>query len=253
MFLPHRLLATEMKRRDCWREYLQYQKVLDKVENNRLRIDFLEKCKRADIIPHFLRFRIPNNGCFNDKSIHDFQNTLLQKELIEAKSNLRDLSQNLETTRSVLRDKAPTKCLPSIILHTRMHKRTLQRTVQQTHDKKLLTLSEEQNRPLFNVKNTVILCDLHTTPPKYVLETLSLGPKNSVLNKFESKDILMELDCFLEFCVENHIPEQTITDINVKTLNYIKKCKNMKESRNIVLTKKYLKEQDLLAVPLTKE
>ena len=43
-----------------------------------------------------------------------------------------------------------------------------------------------------------------------------------------------------------------MTDINVKTLNYIKKCKNMKASRNIQMTKKYLKENDLLAVPFDK-
>ena len=236
MFLPLRLLALELKRRDCWKEYLQYQKHLEKVEINSLRIHFLDNCKRADIIPCFLKFRIPNNGCFNDKSVHNFQRTLLHKEIIEAKTNFRHLSNNLDTVRSELRVKAPNTCLPSIILHFRMFHKELRRNVLQTQEKKMLTLSEEQNSPLFNVKNTVILCDLQKTPPKYVLETLSLGPKNSVLNKFDPKDILMELDCFLEFCVEKHIPDEFITDINIKTLNYIKKCKNLKESRNVLLT-----------------
>ena len=39
---------------------------------------------------------------------------------------------------------------------------------------------------------------------------------------------------------------------NMKTLNYIKKCKKMKSSRYIQLTKKYLKENDLLAIPFDK-
>ena len=107
---------------------------------------------------------------------------------------------------------------------------------QQIHEEKLSALSEEQNKPLFTVKNTVRLCNLEHTPPQYVLDTLSLGPKNSVLNKFEQKDILMELDCFLEYCKNNHIQDETITDINVKTLNYIKKCKKLKESRNVIMT-----------------
>ena len=136
MFLPHRLMALEMKRRDCWKEFLQYQKLLEKVENNSLRIEFLENCKRADIIPRFLKFRIPNNGCFNDKSIHDFQRTLLHKELIEAKTNFRHLNISLDTARSELKVKAPKSCLPSIILHSRMLRKELRCCVQQTHDKK---------------------------------------------------------------------------------------------------------------------
>ena len=43
-----------------------------------------------------------------------------------------------------------------------------------------------------------------------------------------------------------------MTDINVKTLTYIKKCKRMKSSRNVDMTKKYLKDNTLLAVPFDK-
>jgi len=43
-----------------------------------------------------------------------------------------------------------------------------------------------------------------------------------------------------------------MSDINVKTLGYIKKCNKMKPSRNIAMTNKYLKENDLLAVPFDK-
>ena len=62
----------------------------------------------------------------------------------------------------------------------------------------------------------------------------------------------MELDCFLEFCTKKGIQNDTITEINIKTLNYIKKCKKIKESRKVILTKKYLKEKSLLAVPFDK-
>ena len=111
------------------------------------------------------------------------------------------------------------------MLYSRISRILVRKRVQQTHEEKLSALSEEQNKPLFTVKNTVRLCNIEPTPPQYVLETLSLGPKNSVSNKFEQKDILMELDCFLEYCKDHYIPDETITDINIKTLNYIKKCK----------------------------
>ena len=89
-------------------------------------------------------------------------------------------------------------------------------------------------------------------PPDYVMKTLSLGPRNAVLDPFDQKDILKELDLFLDHCSELYVPEETITDINVKTLNYIKKCKKSNSSRNVTMIKKYLKENELLAVPFDK-
>ena len=46
--------------------------------------------------------------------------------------------------------------------------------------------------------------------------------------------------------------EDWITDINVKTVNYIKKCKKIKCARHLKMTKKYLKDNNLLAVPFDK-
>ena len=87
IFLPLRLLAKELQWDYCWKQYLQYTKALYKIDNNNLRIKFLERCKRAEIIPKFLKFRVPNNGCFDEESIHTFQKTLLNKELQKAKND----------------------------------------------------------------------------------------------------------------------------------------------------------------------
>ena len=64
--------------------------------------------------------------------------------------------------------------------------------------------------------------------------------------------VLAELDSLLNFCKDNQVDDEVITDINVKTLAYIKKCKKMASSRNIIKTKQYLKENNLLAVPFDK-
>ena len=79
MILPLRLLAIELNRNDCWKTYLQYQSALEKVENNNLRLKFIDSCIKSDVIPRFLRFRVPRNGCFDDDSIHTFQKGLLRK------------------------------------------------------------------------------------------------------------------------------------------------------------------------------
>ena len=68
------------------------------------------------------------------------------------------------------------------------------------HNNKLCTLSEDQDRPLFNVKNTVLTHGLEKQPPAYVLETLELGPRSAVQDTFDPKTILTELDLFLEHC-----------------------------------------------------
>ena len=252
MFLPRRLLAYELTRNGCWRNFLHYQKALLKTETNRLRTKFLENCKRSDLIPKFLKFRVPNNGCFDDKAVHEFQKRLLNKEIMKAKDSQQSLLKTLTDRRSALKQKLPHKCLPSILFHTRRTQREHRGKQTAIHNKKLSNLSEEQDRPLFSVENTVMLYELETVPPKFVLETLSLGPKNAVLNPFDPKDILAELDLFIDYCEEKFICAETISDINIKTLQYIKNCKRIKCTRNINMTRKYLKENNLLAIPFDK-
>ena len=79
-----------------------------------------------------------------------------------------------------------------------------------------------------------------------------MGPRNAVLEKFDKNDVLTELDELVRFCRKEKLEENIITDINVKTLAYVKKCAKQKPSRNLKLTKKYLKDNNLLAVPFDK-
>ena len=138
------------------------------------------------------------------------------------------------------------------MLHTRISRSKVRREQLGTHNKKLNNLSEEQERPLFNVQNTVVLWDIDKPPPEYVMQTLSLGPKNAILDQFDPKDILAEVDQLLNHCEKKNTPDEIITDINVKTINYIKKCKQTKPSRNVMMTQRYLKNNSLLAIPFDK-
>ena len=65
--------------------------------------------------------------------------------------------------------------------------------------------------------------------------------------------MLTQLDLFINhFDTKTIETENKIVDINVKTLDYIKKCKKLKCSKHINMTKKYLKDNQLLAVPFDK-
>ena len=132
MFLPYRLLSSELSNNDCTKSFLQYRKTLEKLEKNRLRVQFITSCLKADIIPRFLKFRIPNNGAFDEKSIFEFQKGLLRKELFRAKQDL----QNLNEKRRAVQQHAPVNLLPSIAVYTRLHCKEVRRVVKNGHKKK---------------------------------------------------------------------------------------------------------------------
>eukprot|EP00111_Clytia_hemisphaerica_P023398 TCONS_00068918-protein len=124
--------------------------------------------------------------------------------------------------------------------------------VMSTQSKKLDNLSKEQNRPLFQLHNTVRLLDVEVPVPKYVLDTLSMGPKNSVLTKFDSKGFLAEMDLLLNNLQNPDVTNETINDINIATLKYVKNCSKQKIPRHVKMTNRFLKENALLAVPFDK-
>ena len=115
MFLPERLLKTELRRHNCYREYLHYVKSLDKLDKCILRTNFLVECRNSDIIPKFLHFRIPKNGCLDDQTVHNFQRSLLHKEIGKAILQNKLCESRLCESRQQLKSVLPRKCLPSIV------------------------------------------------------------------------------------------------------------------------------------------
>ena len=113
-------------------------------------------------------------------------------------------------------------------------------------------LSKEQQRPLLDIHDTVKLYDLDVLPPRYVLDMLALGPKNAVLDNFNTKEVLAEIDSLLSHCKRNNVSNNIMNEINCATFKYIKSCSSQKSPQNLILTKRYLKEHNLCAVPFDK-
>ena len=57
---------------------------------------------------------------------------------------------------------------------------------------------------------------------------------------------------YSDFVRKKEVEDELMTDINVKTLTYIKNCKKQKTPRNIQMTRRYLRENNLMAVPFDK-
>ena len=144
MFLPLRLLAICLLELCCMKLYLNYQRARMKQVNNLLRIDFIENCRQADIIPRFLRFRIPNNGCFEQSVVLNFQRRLLKQELTKAKQQAEAHKISVQEHLEKLRAKVKVQWLPPILLHTRYAVAKEMARVAGVHNKKLNMLSKEQ-------------------------------------------------------------------------------------------------------------
>ena len=86
--------------------------------------------------------------------------------------------------------------MPSVILHTPYELRLLGQELRWRHIKKLRDVSEQQEKPLrFIGRTVVVIGDLET--PQYVLDVLSMGPKHTVLDKFNELLFLAEIDKLL--------------------------------------------------------
>ena len=252
MFLPGRLLALSLQRSDCWKKYLDYVRSLEKYVNCCCRIKFIENCSQADIIPRFLKFRIPENGCFEPTVVHNFQRNLLKAELNKARK-LKGIHRNvIEVKRTILKECIPDNLIPSVVLYSQHVIRTTRLSVERTHSRKLKNLSTDQQRPLFDVQDTVKICDEDINPPRYVVDTLALGPKNAILDDFDSKETLSQIERLLYNCKKSKTNDKVMDEINIETFKYIKSCSKQKSPRNLRMTKRYLKEHNLLAVPFDK-
>ena len=188
--------------------------------------------------------------CFDDRSVQEFQLKLLRSEIYKANGDKKHSVENLEVVRNELKQMIPVKCFPSLILYTKLILQKYTQDLSHKHNKKTVRIIKGTGKT--TVQNTVICYGIKKTPPKYVIETLSLGPRNSTIEKFDRKDVLAELNGFMEFCRDKKVDEEVITDINIKTLSYIKNCEKQNSPRNLMLTRRYLKENQLLAVPFDK-
>ena len=59
-------------------------------------------------------------------------------------------------------------------------------------------------------------------PPHYVMDTLALGPRNAVIDQFNHHDMLAELDLLLNRCQRDNVDNDTINEINMAVVRYIK-------------------------------
>ena len=79
----------------CGGTFLAYRRKRSEIKINKRGPIFLRNCQMNYIIPRFLKFRVPENGYFEERNVHNFQKTLLRREIAKA-------SRKLETQQAEL-------------------------------------------------------------------------------------------------------------------------------------------------------
>ena len=250
MFLSWRLLKKRLGQTNKWLLYLKYVKARKKFENNRLRVSFLRTCLRNDLIPKFLMFRLPKNGIFEQTAVHNFQKRELRRHISTAVQQTKDLDVQLTDARNALKTGGGIP-VPSIMLHSRIEINKFYRITMNTHAKKLASLAAKQDKPLRGVGNTVrVVGDI--TPPQYVVDFLSLGPKHPVMDTFKETHFLSDVDVFLYRAKCNGMDNEQLNEINSTAHWYTRMAKKQKPDKLIRTVRQYLKRESLKAVPFDK-
>ena len=116
----------------------------------------------------------------------------------------------------------PCVLIPSLVFYGYKESMNNWAYLMEKHEKKLKSLAVQQDRPLLVANNVLKLIDVDIPVPQYVIDTLSLGPKNPVLDTFDKNMVLAEVDLLLEFCEPKDVSEDTKNEIETATGAYIK-------------------------------
>ena len=196
ILLPTPLFRLVLKRKLTWKLVLDCLKHFNTFNSSFLRIKFLRKCLDNDIIPDFLRFRVPDNGVFSDQAVHSFQLRLLRSEISHAKADRAKASFNLVKAREVVRRGIDEKWWPSVTFYLNRQTLCSVNNLISRHKRKLEKLSERQNRSLKNLDERSVRILDKVILPLWVREVLSFGPKHPVRDKFNQIYFLDNIDSF---------------------------------------------------------
>ena len=257
---PKKLLIGILKRIDGYEIFHGYRKTRMKILRMTKRAKFLINCMQYSLIPNFLRFKIPENGVFNDEAVKQFQRRLLKLEISKTHKHLKDLENEIAKHRQLVQDRIPMVLWGPLVSVLHFDHITEGLKLDDTHKNKLLQLSEHFDRPIKDYYDNVKILDPDITLPNYVLNCLAMGPKHPVLDRFKCKEVLAETDCLLEYIepkliINNegkNIDADTKNLIKIETHKYNKLMATKKLDTNYVKTLKYLKAHKLRAVPCDK-
>ena len=122
---------------------------------------------------------------------------LAQVTTCSSHGSLNDHGENLMklyAKGALIGDSVQNNLLPLILLYRRYEWISFRNKQALVHSNKLTNLSLDKDEPLLSENKLVINHGLNHDLPKYVRDSLLLGPKGAVLDKINPKNVLAESD-----------------------------------------------------------
>ena len=173
-----------LRKREKWREYLEHAKCLEKLVNANLRVFFLERCLNNNLIPDFLKFRVPKTSVFSEPAVHSFQLRLLKEELRHARENLENVKDKVANSRRELLENLDRMWLLPVAFNLCTKYRSLIAEHKLKMLSKLEKLSHRQDKPLRETNKIAVKTLDGIELPVFVNEMLSYSPKHPERDKF---------------------------------------------------------------------
>ena len=206
--------------------YWKYFNSLYKYRYGLLRKWFLNECLKNGIVPNFLSFKVPQNGAFNNDETYKYQLTLLRRQIDECENCNQQHEQHLNTLRvscSTVFSKYKLMAIRSIFILLR----SLMKVKREQLSKKLKTLSQRQDRPIFDVHDSIKnISDI--TLPEMVNDVLSRGPKYAILTPFDKMGFYKDVDKIIQ-----SKSSDICTKVTAATLSYADNPCNKKFDQRI--------------------
>ena len=156
MFLPWKFFKKSCQKASGDTEFMACRRKRLESENNKLRLRFLRNCQMSDIIPRFLKFRVPLNGCFEERNVQKFQRKLLRKEIVEAARNLENQQAELVGISKKIVDLIPSKWVLKVSPELTWKCRDCRKQLNRTH-RNIKEVSEKQQKPSRRVEGAVLV------------------------------------------------------------------------------------------------
>ena len=249
VIIPIILLKKILYKHNTWICYQRYCKQLAKKINAEKRVKFLNECRINDLVPDFLKFRIPDVNCFEPSTVKNFQLRLLSKELYKAREESKRKADRLDSARQELKKVTPEHLLPSVTYNAVKFMKETVEEVDARHAKKLHKLSRRQEQPLRSKDDRTVKVVGDIDLPQHVQELLAYGPKHPIRGPFNDMHFLASIDRLLS---AKKPDKDTDNDIQALSTWYIKQNRRIPQDSAVDKVSKYLRQNGLLAIPFDK-
>ena len=141
-------------------------------------------------------------------------------EINRARTDEKNVAVKLERARGAVQRGVDEKFWPSVMKYLSLRGQRETTTVKETHQKKLIKLSERQDRPLRKQGEGSVRALDDVELPNWVPELLALGPKQPVRDKFNETHFLDDNDIFLSDLKNRKFPGEALCEIEAVAKAY---------------------------------